>query len=73
MRVNINYERGDLTFAQKSHPSPDDFGETFAFNLIKKCNTIFFHPFKAKVFVVPLHAAVLILDDPHRLTSCVRI
>ena len=33
---NINFERRDLTSAEKSHPSPDDFGETFAFNLIKE-------------------------------------
>ena len=31
MRVNINFERRDLTSEQKSNPSPDNFGETFAF------------------------------------------
>ena len=31
----MNFERRDLTSAQKNHPSPDDFGEIFAFNLIK--------------------------------------
>ena len=33
MWVNINFERRNLTFAQKNGPSPDDFGEIFAFNL----------------------------------------
>ena len=33
--VNINFKRRDLTSAQKSHRFPDDFGDTFAFNLIK--------------------------------------
>ena len=32
---NINFERRDLTSAQKSNRSLDDFGETFGFNLIK--------------------------------------
>ena len=26
------FERRDLTSVQKGHPSPNDFGETFAFN-----------------------------------------
>ena len=34
MWVNINFERRDLTSAQKSHPSPDDFGETYHLHLI---------------------------------------
>ena len=34
--ANINFERGDLLSAQKSHPLPDDIGETLAFNLIKQ-------------------------------------
>ena len=29
MWVNINFERRDLTSAQKRHSSPDDFGETY--------------------------------------------
>ena len=29
-----NFERRDLTFAQKSQLSPNDFRETFALNLI---------------------------------------
>ena len=29
MPVDINFERRDLTSAQKSHPSPDDLVETF--------------------------------------------
>ena len=33
--VDINFERKDLTSAQKSQPTPNDFGETFAFNSIK--------------------------------------
>ena len=32
----MNFEKRDLTTAQKSHPSPYDFGETFPFNLIKQ-------------------------------------
>ena len=27
--VNINFERRDLTSAQKRHPSPNNFGETY--------------------------------------------
>ena len=30
-RVNINFERRDLNSPQKSHPSPDDFGEIYFF------------------------------------------
>ena len=29
MWVNINFERRDLTLAEKSHPSHDDFGEIY--------------------------------------------
>ena len=54
VRVDINFERRDLTPAQKSHPSSDDFRETFAFNLKKKCNTFFFHLFKRILFTVPM-------------------
>ena len=36
MWVNINFERRDLTPANKSHPSSDNFGEPFALTLIKK-------------------------------------
>ena len=39
--VSINFQRGDLTSAKKSHLSPDDFGETFAWNLIKQNATHF--------------------------------
>ena len=41
MRVNINFKRRDLTFVQKNHTSPEDFGEAFAFNLIKQNVTYF--------------------------------
>ena len=64
MWVNINFERRDLNFVQKSLPSLDDFGEIFAFNLIKQNITHFFHLFKAKLFAVSLCAAVRVLDDP---------
>ena len=43
--VNINFERRDLISAQKSHPSPDDIGEIFAFNLTKQNVTHFFPSF----------------------------
>ena len=36
VRININFEREDLTSAPKIYPSPNDFGETFALNLIKQ-------------------------------------
>ena len=39
--VNIDFERRDLTSAQNSHPSSDDFGEAFALNLIKHIATHF--------------------------------
>ena len=45
MWVNINFERRDLTSAQKSHPFPDDFGENFARNLIKQSVTHFYFIF----------------------------
>ena len=39
---------------QKSHPSPDDFGETFAFNLIKQNLTQFSFIFLTQnIFAVP--------------------
>ena len=38
---NINFERRDLISARKSHPSPNDFEETFAFNLIQQNVTHF--------------------------------
>ena len=40
-QVSINFQGGNLTSAKKSHPSPDDFGETFARNLIKQNATHF--------------------------------
>ena len=40
MRVNINFKRIDLFSVQKSHPSLDDFGEAFGFNLIKQNVTL---------------------------------
>ena len=45
MWVNINFERRDLTSAQKRHPFPDDFGENFAWNLIKQSVTHFYFIF----------------------------
>ena len=42
--VNINFERTDLTSAQISHLSTDDFGEIFAFNLTKQNVTFVVHP-----------------------------
>ena len=41
MWLNMNFQRKDLTSAQKCHPSLIDFGETFAFNLIKQNRTHF--------------------------------
>ena len=41
MWVNINFERRDLSSAQKSDLSTNNFGETFAFNLIKQYVTYF--------------------------------
>ena len=49
MRVNINFERRDLTFVQKSHTSPEHFGEAFAFNLIKQNVTYFSFIFLTKL------------------------
>ena len=37
----VNFERRGLTSAQKSHPSPDEFGKIFAFNVIKRSVTHF--------------------------------
>ena len=54
MWVNVNFERRDLTSARKSHPSPDDFRETFELNLIKENVTHFFHLFNTNFFVVAL-------------------
>ena len=57
MWVNINFERRDLTSVQKSHPSPNDFGETFAFNLRKQdLKHFLFHLFNTKHFAVPLES-----------------
>ena len=53
MRVNINFERRDLTFVQKSHASPEHFGEAFAFNLIKQNVTYFSFIFLTKLFLSP--------------------
>ena len=39
--VNINFKRRDAISAQKSYPFPHDFGEIFAFNLIKQNVTHF--------------------------------
>ena len=39
--VNINFERRDLTSAQKSHPFHNEFGEIFVFNIIKQNVTHF--------------------------------
>ena len=41
-----------LTSAQKSHPSPDEFGEIFAFDNKTKCNTFFFDLLNTKLFGV---------------------
>ena len=42
MWVNINFEKRDLTSAQKSHPSPNNFEATyFHLNLIKQNVTYF--------------------------------
>ena len=37
----VNFERRGLTSAQKSHPSSDEFGKIFAFNVIKQSVTHF--------------------------------
>ena len=52
--VNINFERRDLTSAQESHSSPDDFGETFAFNTFNTFNAFSFHLFNTKLFAMSL-------------------
>ena len=39
--VDIDFEKKDLTSAQKSHPSPQDFGETCVSNLVKQNVTHF--------------------------------
>ena len=41
-----------MTSAQKIHLSPDDFGETFAFDLIKQNVTHFSFIFNTKLFAV---------------------
>ena len=41
-----------MTSAQKIHLSPDDFGETFAFDLIKQTHFSFI--FNTKLFAVRL-------------------
>ena len=51
--VNVNFERRGLTSAQKSHPSLDNFGETYAFKLIKRIFLFTFF-FNTKPFAVPL-------------------
>ena len=50
MWVNINFERRELTSAQKSHLSTDNFGEAFAFNLIKQNVTYFSFMFLTQNF-----------------------
>ena len=49
--ANIKFERRDLTSAQKNHPSFDDLGETFAFNLIKQNGTHFSFIFLTQKFL----------------------
>ena len=43
-----------MTSAQKIHLSPDDFGETFAFDLIKQNVTHFSFIVNTKLFAVRL-------------------
>ena len=43
-----------MTSAQKIHLSPDDIGETFAFDLIKQNVTHFSFIFNTKLFAVRL-------------------
>ena len=47
---NVNFERRDLTSAQKIHLFFDNFGKIFALNLIKQNVTHFFHLFNANLF-----------------------
>ena len=54
MPVDINFERRDLTSAQKSHPSPDDLVETFCIYSNKTKYTLFFYLFNTKLFTVSL-------------------
>ena len=59
MRANINFEKRDLTSAQKSHLSRDDFGKTFAFDLIKQNVTHFSFIFLTQnFFAVPLKTLI---------------
>ena len=53
-QVNINFERRDLTSTQKNHPSPDDFREIFACNLIKQNVTQFSFFFLTQDFLLYL-------------------
>ena len=75
MWVNINFERRDLTSAQKSHLSTDNFGETFAFNLIKQNVTYFSFMFLTQnFFCVPENLNLnyycqVLLVSPHRLNG----
>ena len=48
--LNINFERRDLFSAQKSYPFPNDFGEAFAFNVIKQNLTRFSFSFLKQNF-----------------------
>ena len=52
--VNINFDKRDLTSAQKSHSSPDDFGKTFLFTLIKQNVTYFSFIFLTQNFLLCL-------------------
>ena len=52
--VNINFDKKDLTSAQKSHSSPDDFGKTFLFTLIKQNVTYFSFIFLTQNFLLCL-------------------
>ena len=56
--VNINFERRDLKFPQKSHPPPmilKKFALSFAINLRKQNVRFFFHVFSTKLYFVSLN------------------
>ena len=59
----------DLTSAEKSHPSPDDFKETFALNLIKQNVT---NSHIQKYEIIPVCVAIKMLPSFQMLTRPIK-
>ena len=64
-----DFYRRDLTSAEKSHPSPDDFKETFALNLIKQNVT---NSHIQKYEIIPVCIGIKMLPSFQMLTRPIK-